>query len=134
MIRTVCNEFNVNETWLRTGEGEMFVSSDGSALSSLAAEYGLDGTDKAILETYSRLSEDRRSVVKEWILSIAESVQSGKHVEIDGIGSARSDIEIAQEFARPIAVSEQAALLRKRANALEKGIASYTTSGRAENE
>ena len=29
-LNNICKEFNVNETWLRTGEGEMFVSRDRS--------------------------------------------------------------------------------------------------------
>lgn len=28
MLKSICREFNVNETWLRTGEGEMFVELD----------------------------------------------------------------------------------------------------------
>ena len=28
MIKAICNEYNVNEQWLRTGEGDMFVQLD----------------------------------------------------------------------------------------------------------
>ena len=29
MLKSICREFNVNEIWLRTGEGEMFSSAEG---------------------------------------------------------------------------------------------------------
>ena len=38
VINLICREFNVNETWLRTGTGEMFNPSPRSALDALAAE------------------------------------------------------------------------------------------------
>lgn len=38
-INNICKEFGVNETWLRTGEGEMFVPTSTSALDALASKY-----------------------------------------------------------------------------------------------
>lgn len=36
---SICRAFNVNETWLRTGEGEMFLAAPTSELDALAARY-----------------------------------------------------------------------------------------------
>ena len=41
-IADICREFNVNETWLRTGEGEMFQKTLDTMAGKLAREYGLD--------------------------------------------------------------------------------------------
>lgn len=38
-INNICKEFNINETWLRTGEGEMFVPAPTSELDALASRY-----------------------------------------------------------------------------------------------
>ena len=38
-IASICREFNVNETWLRTGEGEMFIPAPTSELEALASRY-----------------------------------------------------------------------------------------------
>lgn len=38
-INNICKEFSINETWLRTGEGEMFVPAPTSELEALAARY-----------------------------------------------------------------------------------------------
>lgn len=39
VITLICREFDVNETWLRTGEGEMFIPAPTSELDALASRY-----------------------------------------------------------------------------------------------
>lgn len=51
MFKSICREFNVNEEWLRTGEGgndNMFKSN--STLDKLASDYGLTNHDYVFLE------------------------------------------------------------------------------------
>lgn len=38
-IASICREFDVNEKWLRTGEGEMFIPAPTSELDALASRY-----------------------------------------------------------------------------------------------
>lgn len=41
MFKSVCREFNVNEEWLRTGTGEMFIPNTSNELEALAKKYNL---------------------------------------------------------------------------------------------
>ena len=40
-IADICRKYNVSETWLRTGEGEMFEQTRASVLDRLSTEYDL---------------------------------------------------------------------------------------------
>lgn len=64
-VDLICREFNVNEEWLRTGEGEMFVQKTRDE--ELAAFFGdvlSEDSDskRRLLSVLSRLNED------EWVL------------------------------------------------------------------
>ena len=59
VISLICREFNVSETWLRTGEGEMFLPKVDTALDRLAAEHNLTRADYLFVEKFLR-SEERR--------------------------------------------------------------------------
>lgn len=64
LISAICNEYSVNETWLRTGEGEMFVQPTRDEEIAAFVGAALSGEDenfkRRLLSVLSRLDE------KEW--------------------------------------------------------------------
>ena len=62
VIALICREFNVNEHWLRTGEGEMFADSPSTLLDALAAKYNLSRDARTLVEEFVSLKPDVQQV------------------------------------------------------------------------
>lgn len=71
-IISLCREYNVNEEWLRTGNGEMFIETKESFLENISKQYSLDDLDIKIIESYLNLSPDGREFIKNYIKSICD--------------------------------------------------------------
>lgn len=70
MALSICREFRVDYYWLTTGTGDMFTGTPATVIDELAEDYGLDDTDKKLLEKYLGLSVERREVLKDYLRSV----------------------------------------------------------------
>lgn len=83
MIISICREYNVNEEWLRTGEGEMFRKlTPQEEVASYVSDLLEDGTDNPfygiiidIMKTYSELSPKSQEVVRDFSRRLAENIK-----------------------------------------------------------
>lgn len=97
IIVSICREFGVNEHWLRTGEGNMFVHTVPSTIDQLAREFSLDDLDKKILGVYAQLPAQHRAALKDYLVrlahEIAPSVCTGEQLSIEEeISSYRKEL------------------------------------------
>lgn len=76
VIKSICREFNVNETWLRTGEGEMFRKrTDNEILTEFAADLVFEADDsfkKAIVTTFAKMDDDTWDHFEKWARTFLE--------------------------------------------------------------
>ncbi|MCL1986880.1 MAG: helix-turn-helix domain-containing protein [Firmicutes bacterium] len=72
MIKLVCNEYNVNEEWLRHGTGEMFKPTDNSLIEQLAAKHKIGFYGKKAVEMLANVKEEDMEVVENLINNFFE--------------------------------------------------------------
>ena len=75
-IADICREFNVNEQWLRAGEGPMFKQQDNldNMLTADVAKLvrSSDEFTKKLIHNYLSLPQEARDEVKKFILKLAQ--------------------------------------------------------------
>lgn len=90
VISLICREFNVNETWLRTGKGDMFVLKEEDALDELVKKKNLSEADRLLIEKFLSLKADQRKAVTDYVISVADEYRQSDakkreaaHAELD---------------------------------------------------
>lgn len=83
VLLSICREFNVNEMWLRTGEGDMFQIPDDedAALISEVLENPDDKFYQMLLNmvrTYKQLSPESKKVAEDFIDQLFENSKNRK--------------------------------------------------------
>lgn len=73
-IKTICSICNISEIWLRTGEGEMYISDTQTDIfDSIREELNLSNVEEKILRGYFELDEKSRKAVTDFIVNIGRS-------------------------------------------------------------
>ena len=78
LINGICREYRVNEDWLRTGEGEMFVPTPSTVVDQLCEEYDLDGGARVVLEKFITLPPEEQEVIIGYMCSVVDAIREGK--------------------------------------------------------
>lgn len=75
VIKLICQNFNANEEWLRTGQGEMF-KTEGEFLELFASKLDdLDELDRNIISEYIKLPPAQRALIKDFIKKYLKNMQ-----------------------------------------------------------
>ena len=82
IYKLICKEFNVNKTWLKTGEGEMFVQSlEEDEFAKYISEI-LIGTNnkvynaiKSFMLVYGRLNDDSKKLLNDILDSLITEIK-----------------------------------------------------------
>ena len=78
VIALTCREFNVNETWLRTGEGEMFTQKTRSdEIAAFVGDILRDDSSfrQKFISVLARMTPDEWKLLEKKVLELAEEIK-----------------------------------------------------------
>jgi len=107
IISDICRVFNVNENWLHTGEGDMFIQSATFSLDEYAQKNQLSALELDIIKSYMDLNKE----VRQSILNTAQQI-FGRHAETTAteieveIANYRSEVE-TEKKTRTLSASQR---------------------------
>ena len=74
VIALICKEFNVNEEWLRTGNGEMFIPAPTDVLDQLAQKYKLSNAAYIMIEKFVNLNPDKQAGLIDFCMEVSKAI------------------------------------------------------------
>lgn len=83
VIVSICKEYNVNENWLRYGNGEMFLEKDtDQEFAEAISQINFHGDEliKKIIIDYMHLNDENKEKAKKFILDLAAAVKKDKTI------------------------------------------------------
>lgn len=77
-IRQICDLFSINERWLRTGEGKMYIPTDDSLLDDVAKQYKLSKEQKDMVRIIMGFPDEVRQDLAVALLAVCRELANKK--------------------------------------------------------
>ena len=77
-IQLLCTKFNIDEHWLRTGEGEMYKNDLDAQVEAFAQKYILTPDEREIMRYFFQLAPRERTAMIEHVLGVADAIRSAR--------------------------------------------------------
>ena len=108
-LKTICEKFNVNEKWLRTGEGEMFNQSDKNLIDEVAQKYNLSEGSRALMETFLTFNAEQQEMILQFIDEFTARWSARKKTKPQSPQQTQAEIneEIAEILKKYLSLDEQ---------------------------
>lgn len=100
VIAAICKTFSVSETWLRTGEGEMFLPDFEDELEAIFAKHNATPESRILIRKYLELPESVQDRIVDWICDFADSIDAEKRA----LESAKGE---AAEYVRQVMLEKR---------------------------
>jgi len=140
MILSICREYGIKESWLRNGEGDMFIANEDDFINQLT-EMGFDTLSTDFVKAYLSLPPLHRKTLNDSIILFNDVLNSKPGKSPDGkIVVTQDEIDMLNEFATSdgeafyeqynigMTKEEFIAAAAKRWEDAKKGLALSTTS------
>lgn len=75
IVADICREFNVNEEWLRTGSGEMFLDFTEDEFAKAAAPLSNDPFIRSLIVEYWKLDENSKKLFRNFIHKLSDNMR-----------------------------------------------------------
>jgi transcriptional regulator with XRE-family HTH domain len=111
-VKTICAICRVNEHWLRTGEGEMFVSSGGDFAADMKEQYHLSDYQMALVRAVYEMPPEFQRMAVEFARKVA--AESYRNAEIDEETHERIE-QVANDYLDAVEAQQPAQQTDKKA-------------------
>ena len=75
-ISDICQKFNVSESWIRNGTGDVFIKTPSSTIEKLKEEFHLDDFTCSFVYEYLKLGEEKRNAVQEFFYNVLNGMDT----------------------------------------------------------